>query len=64
MCPRVSEGHTPYKFLSGIELFMESLSTPLFVLPLSKLIENTTKVYVTGLSGITSGDSSIGGSLV
>ena len=42
MCPR-TEDHTPSRLLSGIELFMESLSTPLLVLPLSKLIENITK---------------------
>ena len=42
MCPRASEDHTPYKFLL-FELFMESRSIPLLVLPQSKLIENTTK---------------------
>ena len=31
-----------YKFLSGTELFMKSHSTPLLVLPLACLIENTT----------------------
>ena len=50
MCLRTLEDHTPYKFLSGIELFTKSL-----VLPLSKLIENTTKyiqnkLYVDKLS--------------
>ena len=43
MCPRASEDHTPYKFLSEIELFMESRSIPLLFIPQSKLIENTTK---------------------
>ena len=43
MCLRPSEDHTPSKPLSGIELLMESRSTPLPVLPQSKLIENTTK---------------------
>ena len=42
-CPRASEDHIPYKFLSGIELFMESRSNHLLVLPVAKLIENTSK---------------------
>ena len=43
MCPRPSEDHTPSKPLSRIELLMESFTTPLPVLPQSKLVENTTK---------------------
>ena len=43
MCPRPLENHSPSRLLSGIKLFKESRSTPLLVLPQSKLIENTTK---------------------
>ena len=43
ICPRQTEEHAPAKPLSGIELLMESQSTPLMILPQSKLIENTTK---------------------
>ena len=43
LCPWQTEEHAPAKPLSGIELLMESQSTPLMILPQSKLIENTTK---------------------
>ena len=43
MCPRPSEDYTPSKPLLRIELLMESLTTPLLVLPQSKLVENTTE---------------------
>ena len=43
LCPKPSEDHTPSKPLSGIEQLMGSRSTPLLVLPQSKLAENTTK---------------------
>ena len=43
LCPKPSEDHTPFKPLAGIEQLMESHSSPLLVLPQSKLIENTTK---------------------
>ena len=52
MCSRASEDHTPYKFPSGIELFTKSRSTPLLVLPLSKLIENTIKYIQNNFKGI------------
>ena len=43
LCPRSTEEHTPAKLLSGIEQLMESQSTPLMMLPQSKLIENTAR---------------------
>ena len=42
LCPRPTEEHAPAKPLSGIEQLMESQSTPLMILPQSRLIENTT----------------------
>ena len=42
-CPKLSEKQTPAKPLSGIEHLMELRTTPLLVLVLSKLVENTTK---------------------
>ena len=45
LCPRQTEEHAPAKLLSGIELLMESQSTPLMNLPQSKLMENTTKFH-------------------
>ena len=39
MCPRPSKDHTPSKPLSGIELLLETLLTPLPVLPQSKLVK-------------------------
>ena len=42
LCPKTQQDHAPLKPLSGIEQLMESRSTPLLVLPQSKLIENTT----------------------
>ena len=41
MCPKPSEDHTPSRPLSEIELLMEWHSTPLQVLPQSKLIETS-----------------------
>ena len=38
-----TEEHTPAKPLSGIEQLMESQSTPLMMLPQSKLVENTAR---------------------
>ena len=43
LCPKTQQDQAPLKPLSGIEQLMESLSTPLLVLPQSKLVENTTK---------------------
>ena len=43
LCPRSTEEHAPAKPLSGIEQLMESQSTPLLILPQSKLIENTAR---------------------
>ena len=43
LCPRQTEEHTPAKPLSGIEQLMESQSTPLMILPQSKLIGNTAR---------------------
>ena len=40
LCPRQTKEHALAKPLSGIELLMESRSTPLMILPQSKLIEN------------------------
>ena len=42
LCPRQTEEHTSAK-QSGIEQLMESQSTPLIMLPQSKLIENTAR---------------------
>ena len=43
LCPKTQQDQAPLKPLSGIEQLMESRSTPLLVLPQSKLVENTTK---------------------
>ena len=43
LCPKTQQDQAPAKPLSGIEHLMESHSTPLPVLPQSKLVENTTK---------------------
>ena len=43
LCPKTQQDQAPSKPLSGIEHLMESRSTPLLVLPQSKLVENTTK---------------------
>ena len=43
LCPKIQQDQAPAKPLSGIEHLMESGSTPLLVLPQSKLVENTTK---------------------
>ena len=43
MCPRPSEDHIPSKPLLGIELLMESHTTPLPLFSQSKLVKNTTK---------------------
>ena len=43
LCPRSTEEHAQAKPLSGIEQLMESQSTPLLILPQSKLIENTAR---------------------
>ena len=43
LCPKTQQDQAPLKPLSGIEQLMESRSTPLHVLPQSKLVENTTK---------------------
>ena len=43
LCPKTQQDQVPLKPLSGIEQLMESHSTPLLVLPQSKLVENTTK---------------------
>ena len=43
MPPRPSEDHTPSRPLAGTELFMESHSSPLLVVPQPKLIEHITK---------------------
>ena len=43
LCPKTQQDQAPAKPLSGIEHLMESRSTPLLVLPQSKLVENTTK---------------------
>ena len=43
LCPKTQQDQAPLKHLSGIEQLMESRSTPLLVLPQSKLVENTTK---------------------
>ena len=43
LCPKTQQDQAPLKPLSGIEQLMESHSTPLLVLPQSKLVENTTK---------------------
>ena len=45
LCPRSTEEHTPARPLSGIEQLMESQSTPLRMLPQSKLIENTARFF-------------------
>ena len=42
-CPKTQQDQAPSKPLSGLEHLMESRSTPLLVLPQSKLVENTTK---------------------
>ena len=42
-CPKTQQDQAPLKPLSGIEQLMESRSTPLLVLPQSKLVQNTTK---------------------
>ena len=39
LCPRPTEEHTPSKPLSGIEHLMELHTTPLLVLPQSKLVD-------------------------
>ena len=41
--PKTQQNQAPLKPLSGIEQLMESCSTPLLVLPQSKLVQNTTK---------------------
>ena len=43
LCPKTQQDQAPSKPLSGIKHLMESHSTPLLVLPQSKLVENTTK---------------------
>ena len=43
LCPKTQQDQAPLKPLSGIKQLMESRSTPLLVLPRSKLVENTTK---------------------
>ena len=43
LCPKTQQDQAPLKPLSGIEQLMESRSTPLLVLPQSKLVQNTTK---------------------
>ena len=43
MCPGTSDDHTPYEFLSGIELLTESLPLLVLTTVLSTLIEDTTK---------------------
>ena len=43
LCPKTQQDQAPLKPLSGIEQLMEFRSTPLLVLPQSKLVENTTK---------------------
>ena len=43
LCPKTQQDQAPSKPLSGIEHLMASHSTPLLVLPQSKLVENTTK---------------------
>ena len=43
LCPKTQQDQAPSKPLSGIEHLIESRSTPLLVLPQSKLVENTTK---------------------
>ena len=43
LCPKTQQDQAPLKPLSGIEQLMESCSTPLLVLPQSKLVQNTTK---------------------
>ena len=43
LCPKTQQDQAPSKPLSGLEHLMESRSTPLLVLPQSKLVENTTK---------------------
>ena len=43
LCPKIQQDQAPLKPLSGIEQLMESRSTPLLVLPQSKLVQNTTK---------------------
>ena len=43
LCPKTQQDQAPSKPLSGIEHLMESHSTPLLVLPQSKLVDNTTK---------------------
>ena len=43
LCPRSTEEHAPAKPLSGIEQLMELQTTPLLILPQSKLIENTAR---------------------
>ena len=43
LCLRSTKEHAPAKPLSGIEQLMESQSTPLLILPQSKLIENTAR---------------------
>ena len=43
LCSKTQQDQAPSKPLSGIEHLMESHSTPLLVLPQSKLVENTTR---------------------
>ena len=43
LCPKTQQDQATLKPLSGIEQLMVSRSTPLLVLPQSKLVENTTK---------------------
>ena len=43
LCPKTLQDQAPLKPLSGIEQLMETRSTPLLVLPQSKLVGNTTK---------------------
>ena len=43
LCPKTQQDQAPSKPLSGIEHLIESRSSPLLVLPQSKLVENTTK---------------------
>ena len=42
-CPKPTEENTPAKPLSGIEHLMKARASPLLVLPLSKLVDGTTK---------------------
>ena len=43
LCPKTQQEQIPTKPFSGIGHLMESRTTPLLVLPQSKLVENTTK---------------------